>query len=305
MNQNENLEPDHEGADQDEAHKHTDFDGDVGTSDEDDEEYIIVKRKKRIQNNDEQGTSGGGDEHREDEQGIIGGGDQHSKDEQGTSGGEDQHRKAKGENNDSSSSNESSSDTSTESMQTPNSSDDEDIKKLRKPKGKGFRGKESEEFCLNMRFESAGQFRQAVQDYALKNEKAIKFTRSVKLKKVYKHGLFPIMVEGYNRFKRIFVGFDALKEGFLGGCRPVISLDGCFLKSKAGGQLLSAVGRDGNNQMFLVCWAVVEGENEESWRWFLIRLTEHLGIVDGFGWTIISDQQKGLQNTVRALMPNA
>ncbi|WOL00776.1 hypothetical protein Cni_G09489 [Canna indica] len=116
------------------------------------------------------------------------------------------------------------------------------------------------------------------------------------LKKVYKHGLFSIMVEGHNRFKRMFVGFDALKEGFLGGC---------FLKSEVGGQLLSVVGRDGNNQIFPVCWDVVEGENEDSWRSFLIRLTEHLGIVDGFGLTIISDQQKGLQNAVRAFMPNA
>ncbi|WOL04811.1 hypothetical protein Cni_G13533 [Canna indica] len=281
---------------QDEAHEYTDFDGDDGTSDEDDEEYRIVKRNKRIQNNDEQGTNGGGDEHREDEQGISGGGDQHSKDEQGTSGGGDQHRKAEGGNNDLSSSDESSSsDTSTESVKTPNSSDDEDIQKLRKSKGKGFRGKESEEFCLNMRFESAGQFRQVVQDYALKNGKAIKFTRSgeknvearcsakchwriyesltqrheafvikrydsehkcsrpvrnkararalkalsgsladhykmlssyvAELKVVYKHGLFSIMVEGHNRFKRMFIGFDALKEGFLGGCRLVISLD--------------------------------------------------------------------------------
>ncbi|WOK93441.1 hypothetical protein Cni_G02138 [Canna indica] len=80
------------------------------------------------------------------------------------------------------------------------------------------------------------------------------------------------MVEGHNRFKRTFVGFDALKEGFLGGCRPMISLDRCFLKSEVGGQLLSAVGRDGNNQMFLVYWDVVEGENEDSWRVFKMQL---------------------------------
>ncbi|WOL20508.1 hypothetical protein Cni_G29313 [Canna indica] len=127
---------------------------------------------------DEQGISGGGDQHSKDEQGISGGGDRHSKDDQGTNGGGDQHREAEGGNNDSSSSDESSSDTSTESVQTPNSSDDEDIKKFRKSKGKGFRGKEFDEFCLKMRFESAGQFRQAVQDYALKNGKAVKFTRS-------------------------------------------------------------------------------------------------------------------------------
>ncbi|WOL04768.1 hypothetical protein Cni_G13490 [Canna indica] len=79
-----------------------------------------------------------------------------------------------------------------------------------------------------------------------------------KLKKVYKHRLFSTMVERHNRFKRMFVGFDALKEGILGGCRLVIPLDGCFLKIEVGGQLLSAVSRDDNNKMFPVCWAVVE-----------------------------------------------
>ncbi|KAL4367460.1 hypothetical protein GQ457_05G035150 [Hibiscus cannabinus] len=40
-----------------------------------------------------------------------------------------------------------------------------------------------------------------------------------------------------------------------------------------GGVLLVAVGRDGNNQMFPVAWAIVEGEGKESWRWFLQKLT--------------------------------
>ncbi|WOL00604.1 hypothetical protein Cni_G09317 [Canna indica] len=112
------------------------------------------------------------------------------------------------------------------------------------------------------------------------------------------------MVEMHNRFKRIFVGFDALKEGFWGACRLVISLDECFLKSEVGDQLLSAVGRDRNNHIFPICWVVVKGENEDSWRWFLIKLTKHLTIADGFGWIMITDQQTDLQNTVRAFMSN-
>ncbi|PKH85073.1 hypothetical protein CRG98_049997, partial [Punica granatum] len=129
------------------------------------------------------------------------------------------------------------------------------------------------------------------------------------LKRVNRDSLFDMMVErnvpeSAAIFKRFYVGFEGLKQGFLNGCRPVISLDGCFLKTHLGGQLLSAVGRDGNNQMFPIAWAVVEGENEDSWRWFLHRLTYDLGISDGFGWTMLSDQQKGLQNAVRAYMPN-
>ncbi|PKI68853.1 hypothetical protein CRG98_010910 [Punica granatum] len=78
----------------------------------------------------------------------------------------------------------------------------------------------------------------------------------------------------------------------LGGV--VISVDGCFLKTQLKGQLLSAVGRDGNNQMFLIEWAVVEGENEHSWKWFFELLMDDLGIRYGFGWKLISDQQKNL-----------
>ncbi|WOK97619.1 hypothetical protein Cni_G06327 [Canna indica] len=66
-------------------------------------------------------------------------------------------------------------------------------------------------------------------------------------------------------FQRLYIGFDALRKGFLQGCRPIIGFDGCFLKTFLGGQLLSAVGKDGNNQMFPIAWAVIEGGNYESW----------------------------------------
>ncbi|XP_074327771.1 uncharacterized protein LOC141665686 [Apium graveolens] len=105
------------------------------------------------------------------------------------------------------------------------------------------------------------------------------------------------------KFKRIYVCYYALKAGWKAGCRPVIGLDGCFLKTVCGGQLLSAVGRDGNNQMFPICYAVVEYENTDSWRWFLMLLKDDLDLEDGAGLTIISDQQKGLENAVKELLP--
>ncbi|CAN0928884.1 hypothetical protein LINGRAHAP2_LOCUS36727 [Linum grandiflorum] len=55
---------------------------------------------------------------------------------------------------------------------------------------------------------------------------------------------------------------------------------------------LSAVGKDGNNQMFRIAWAVVESENRSSWGWFITILQETMGLDDGTGWTVISDQQK-------------
>lgn len=66
-----------------------------------------------------------------------------------------------------------------------------------------------------------------------------------------------------------------------------------------------ALGRDANNQIYPIAWAVVEKETEDSWSWFLGLLQKDIQIpVGGNGWVIISDQQKGLINAVRDLFPN-
>ncbi|XP_021770710.1 uncharacterized protein LOC110734890 [Chenopodium quinoa] len=106
-------------------------------------------------------------------------------------------------------------------------------------------------------------------------------------------------------FQRVYICFEALRNGFLNGCRPFISLDGCFLKGPFGGQLLVAVGRDGNNQMFPIAWAVVEVESGDSWRWFLELLSQDLGTTSGVGYTIMSDQQKGLIQAISEIWNQA
>lgn len=52
-------------------------------------------------------------------------------------------------------------------------------------------------------------------------------------------------------FQRIYVCFAALKKRFVMGCRKIIVLDGCFLKGSLKGKILTAIGRDANNQMQL------------------------------------------------------
>jgi len=59
-------------------------------------------------------------------------------------------------------------------------------------------------------------------------------------------------------FERMYVCFYACKKAFVDNCRPLIGLNGCFLKGRYGGHLLSAVGKDGNNQMIPIAFAVVE-----------------------------------------------
>lgn len=62
-----------------------------------------------------------------------------------------------------------------------------------------------------------------------------------------------IMVNGRKRLLRLYVCFVACKQGFLAGCRPIIGIDGCHLKgNQQGGQLLTAVGIDGNDNIILL-----------------------------------------------------
>ncbi|XP_028762821.1 uncharacterized protein LOC114721165 [Neltuma alba] len=103
------------------------------------------------------------------------------------------------------------------------------------------------------------------------------------------------------RFKRLYLCLDAVKIGFLAACRPIIGLDGCFLKGPYGGILLVAVGRDPNEQYFPLAIAIVEGENRDSWSWFLEHILNDIGRTQR--WVFISDQQKGLMPTFESLLP--
>lgn len=93
-------------------------------------------------------------------------------------------------------------------------------------------------------------------------------------------------------FQKIYICIAAIKDGFLAGCRRLIGLDGCFLKGLMKGQLFAAVGRDGNNQMFPIAWAIVEKETTESWTWFIEQLKSDLCMGEGLGWSLVSDMQK-------------
>lgn len=51
-------------------------------------------------------------------------------------------------------------------------------------------------------------------------------------------------------FNSMLVCFEACLTGFVTGCRPLVGLDGCFLKGKFGRVCLAACALDGNNGMF-------------------------------------------------------
>jgi len=98
--------------------------------------------------------------------------------------------------------------------------------------------------------------------------------------------------EGEPIFKRFYACLKACKDNFI-SCGPIIGLDGVFLKGKYGGELLTAIGRDANDQMLPIAYAVVEVENKDSWSRFLELLIEDLGgPVVCTSYTFIYDQQK-------------
>jgi hypothetical protein len=70
----------------------------------------------------------------------------------------------------------------------------------------------------------------------------------------------------------------ACNEGFRKACRPVIGVNDCFLNGRYEGQLLAAVGRDPNNNIYPIAIAVVEAETKDSWSWFLETLVGDLGL---------------------------
>ncbi|XP_066162566.1 uncharacterized protein [Oryza sativa Japonica Group] len=71
--------------------------------------------------------------------------------------------------------------------------------------------------------------------------------------------------------QRAFFSLGACMKAFV-HCRPVLCIDGTFLTGKYRGQILTAIGVDGNNQVLPMAFAFVESENTKSWYWFLDRV---------------------------------
>ena len=106
-------------------------------------------------------------------------------------------------------------------------------------------------------------------------------------------------------FQRLFVYFYGLKKGWLEVCRKLICVDACFLKTFLGGQLLADVGMNSNDKMYPRSWVVVEGENNDSWEWFFIKLQKCLGLDKGNGAALISNEHQVIINVVVNVLSHA
>ena len=66
------------------------------------------------------------------------------------------------------------------------------------------------------------------------------------------------------KFERLYICLIACKNGLLNACRPIISVDACHLRGFLNGQILTIVGIDVNDKMYLIAFSICEGEIEEA-----------------------------------------
>ncbi|KAG5521600.1 hypothetical protein RHGRI_033980 [Rhododendron griersonianum] len=100
-------------------------------------------------------------------------------------------------------------------------------------------------------------------------------------------------------FSRLFVSFDACIKGF-NYCRPFLCLDATHLKGRFKGTLLAATGKDANQCLFPIAYAICDAENDANWTWFLGLLRSTLSIRP---ITFITDRNAGLVNNIPVMFP--
>ncbi|XP_028093424.1 uncharacterized protein LOC114293541 [Camellia sinensis] len=103
-------------------------------------------------------------------------------------------------------------------------------------------------------------------------------------------------------FCRFFVSFAAYISGY-NSCRPLLFLDGTFLKGKYKDQLLEATAKDGNNGLFLVAFAIVDSKTTINWSWFLHELGKDVDAKCQI--TFILDHNLGLLEAMPKVFPSA
>ncbi|KAF6172123.1 hypothetical protein GIB67_029541 [Kingdonia uniflora] len=98
--------------------------------------------------------------------------------------------------------------------------------------------------------------------------------------------------------------FRASLNGFVKGRRPIMGLDGFFLRGNYGGVCLSILSLDANNDLLPIGVYMCRTEYKGSWTDFLTKVEPYLSAHPG-KLTFISDRQKGLIDSVAEIFPHA
>lgn len=103
-------------------------------------------------------------------------------------------------------------------------------------------------------------------------------------------------------FKNFFMSLSAWKRGWK-WCRPVIIVDGTFLKNYFKGTLFSACAMDANEQIFPLAFGVGDSETTSGWVYFLTKLREAIG--EREHQVIVSDRNKGIKRAVEKVFTHS
>ncbi|KAK1605043.1 hypothetical protein QYE76_028716 [Lolium multiflorum] len=100
--------------------------------------------------------------------------------------------------------------------------------------------------------------------------------------------------------QRVFFAFSICIEAFM-HCRPVMCVDGTFLTGRYKGQILTAIGVDGNNRCVPLAFAFVESENTASWLWFFRQLKKSI-VKDRENVCVLHDRHAGILAAIKTLV---
>jgi hypothetical protein len=106
-----------------------------------------------------------------------------------------------------------------------------------------------------------------------------------------------------NQFEALFVILRPIRSR-LHCLRPFYALDSIHTRSQYNLTLLITVRIDTENRILPFTWALVPSENEIWWTWFYEHLFEAFDGSFEPETVIISNQEKGLLNTVESKLPS-
>ncbi|XP_013623937.1 PREDICTED: uncharacterized protein LOC106329873 [Brassica oleracea var. oleracea] len=111
-----------------------------------------------------------------------------------------------------------------------------------------------------------------------------------------------LVVDEKNQFKYVFFALGACIEGF-NSMRKVIIMDGTHLKGVYEGVLLITTAQDLDHHHYPLTFAVVDGEKNASWSWFLTTLKTL--IPDDPQLVLCTDRNQSIIKTVHEVYPLA
>nr|XP_016510378.1 PREDICTED: uncharacterized protein LOC107827708 [Nicotiana tabacum] len=84
-------------------------------------------------------------------------------------------------------------------------------------------------------------------------------------------------------------------------CRPIMVVDGSFLKAAYKGTILTACTQDGAGKILPLAYAIVDSENNKSWEWFFVQIKGTFGVREGM--CIVSDRNESIFNATKVVYP--